>query len=100
MFDAKARGVKFDLGHGQGSFIFRYAVPAIKLGFLPDSISSDLHTGSMNFGMKDLSNVQSKLLNIGLSFEDIVLRSTWNPAQQIHRPDLGNLSIGAPADIA
>lgn len=100
LFEAQKRGVKFDVGHGAGSFVFRQAVPAIRQGFLPDSISTDLHTGSMNAGMKDMLNVMSKFLNMGLSLEDVILRSTWNPAQQIRRPDLGHLSVGAPADIA
>ena len=52
LFEARKRGVIFDVGHGGGSFAFRQAVPAVKQGFVPDSISTDLHTGSMNAGMK------------------------------------------------
>ena len=54
----------------------------------------------MNAGMKDMLNVMSKFLNMGLSLEDVILRSTWNPAREIHREELGHLSVGAPADIA
>ncbi len=97
---AQKRGVIFDVGHGGGSFLFRQAVPAIQQGFLPDSISTDLHTESMNAGMKDMLNVMSKFLNIGMSLDDVIARSTWNPAREIKRLDLGNLSVGAPADIA
>jgi dihydroorotase len=100
MFEARRRGVLFDVGHGQGSFLFRYAVPAVRQGFLPDTISTDLHLGSMNAGMKDLLNVMSKLLNIGMTLEDVIRRATWHPARAIHREELGHLSIGAPADIA
>jgi dihydroorotase len=98
--EAQKRGVIFDVGHGGGSFLFRQAVPAIRQGFLPDSISTDLHTESMNAGMKDMLNVMSKFLNIGMSLDDVIARSTWNPAREIKRKDLGNLSVGAPADIA
>ncbi len=100
MVEGRKRGVIFDVGHGAGSFAWRVAVPAIGQGFLPDSISTDLHTASMNAGMKDMLNVMSKFLAMGLSLDDIVLRSTWNPAREIHHPELGNLSVGAPADVA
>ena len=100
MFEARKRGVIFDVGHGGGSFVWRIAVPAIKEGFLPDSISTDLHTGSMNGGMKDMLNVMSKFLVLGVSLDDVIAKSTWNPAREIHQDDLGNLSVGAPADVA
>jgi dihydroorotase len=99
MWDARKRGVIFDVGHGGGSFSWRIAVPAIEEGFLPDSISTDLHTSSMNAGMKDMLNVMDKFLAMGMSLDDVVLRSTWNPAREIGREDLGHLSVGAPADI-
>jgi len=100
LFEARKRGVLFDVGHGGGSFLFRQAVPAIRQGFIPDSISTDLHIDSMNSGMKDMLNVMSKFLNMGLSLDDVITRSTRNPAKEIQREDLGNLSVGAPADIA
>jgi dihydroorotase len=100
LFEARKRGVIFDVGHGGGSFLFRQAVPAVKQGFLPDSISSDLHTTSMNAGMKDLLNVMSKFLAMGVSLQEVVARSTWHPAREIHREEFGHLTVGAPADIA
>ncbi|NDD62636.1 MAG: amidohydrolase/deacetylase family metallohydrolase [Acidobacteria bacterium] len=100
LFEAKKRGVIFDVGHGAGSFIWRYAVPSMEQGFIPDSISTDLHTGSMNAGMKDIVNVMSKLLNLNMPLQEVILKSTWNPAQYIHREKFGHLSVGAPADIA
>ena len=53
LFAAKKRGVIFDVGHGSGSLVWRYAIPSMKQGFAPDSISTDLHVGSMNSGMRD-----------------------------------------------
>jgi dihydroorotase len=100
MWEGRKRGVIFDVGHGGGSFAWRIAVPALKEGFLPDSISTDLHIGSMNSGMKDMLNVMDKFLAMGMSLDDVVLRSTWNPAREIGHEDLGHLSVGAPADIA
>jgi dihydroorotase len=100
LWEARMRGVIFDVGHGGGSFAWRIAVPAIKEKFLPDSISTDLHVGSMNSGMKDMLNLMSKFLAMGLSIDEVVARSTWNPAREIHREEFGNLSVGAPADVA
>lgn len=100
LHEARKRGVKFDVGHGGGSFLWKQAVPAIDQGWVPDSISTDLHIGSMNRGMKDMTNVMSKILNRGISLYDVVKMSTWNPAQQIKRLEFGHLSVGAPADVA
>src|SRR5579864_127031 len=100
LFEARKRGVLFDVGHGGAAFEFRQAVPAVKQGFLPDSISTDVHSGSINAGMKDQLNVMSKFLNMGMAFDDVIYRSTWNPARIIHREQLGHLSVGALADIA
>ena len=94
MWEGRKRGVIFDVGHGGGSFAWRIAVPAMKEGFLPDSISTDLHIGSMNSGMKDMLNVMDKFLAMGMSLDDVMLRSTWNPAREIGHEELGHLSVG------
>ncbi len=99
LWEGRQRGVFFDVGHGGGSFVWRVAVPAVKEGFLPDSISTDLHIGSMNAGMKDMINVMNKFLVMGLSLDDVILRSTWNPAREIRHEELGHLSVGALADV-
>ena len=54
----------------------------------------------MNAGMKDMTNVMSKFLNMGMPLADVILRSTWNPAREIHHEELGNLSVGSLADVA
>ena len=100
IFEGRKRGVIFDVGHGGGSFAWRIAVPAIKQGFLPDSISTDLHIGSMNAGMKDMPNVMDKFLAMGLSLDDVIRMSTWAPAREIKHEELGHLSAGATADVA
>ena len=90
----------FDVGHGSGSFTWRVAVPIIQEGFLPDSISTDMHSGSFTSSMKDMLNVMSKFLALGLPLEEVILRSTWNPAREIKQEQLGHLSVGAIADVA
>jgi dihydroorotase len=97
---ARARGVKFDVGHGGGSFVFRNAAPAVTQGFYPDSISTDLHAGSMNAAMMDMTTTMSKFLALGMPLKEVILRSTWNPAQIIRHPEVGHLTVGAFADVA
>ena len=100
MVDGRARGVLFDVGHGGTSFRYSTAVPLMKAGFVPDSISTDLHTASMNAAMKDMVNVMGKFLAMGMSLNDVILRSTSNPAKQLQLGDLGAIAVGAPADVA
>jgi len=95
----RRRGIIFDIGHGGGSFYWPVAVAAYNAKFEPDSISTDLHTGSMNAGMKDMTNVMSKMLSLGSSIDSVVRMSTWNPAKEIKRPELGHLTVGAEADV-
>jgi dihydroorotase len=99
MRDGRKRGVLFDIGHGAGSFYWNIALPAIEQKFFPDTISTDLHSGSMNAGMKDMPNVMSKLLNLGLPLAEVIRLSTWAPAQAVRHPELGSLDTGAEADI-
>jgi dihydroorotase len=100
MIAGQKRGIYMDVGHGAGSFYWYVAVPSYQQGFFPDSISTDLHNGSMNAGMKDMPNIMSKLLNLGSSLADVVRMATWTPARIVKRPQLGNLDVGAEADIA
>lgn len=100
VWEARKRGVIFDAGHGGGSFLFRQAVPAMAQGFHPDVISTDLHIGSQNSGMKDILNTMSKFLNMGMPLADVIKANTSRAAEVIKRPDLGHLGVGAEADIA
>ncbi len=100
VFAAQKRGIVFDVGHGGGAFSWRQAVPAFQQKFYPNTISTDLHTESMNRGMKDMSNVMGKFLAMGMPLQDVIFRSTWSPAMVINRKDLGNLDVGAEADVA
>jgi dihydroorotase len=100
MFTGRKRGIFFDVGFGAGSFYWYVAVPALQQNFPPDSISTDLHTGSMNAGMKTMANTMSSILNLGSPLDQVIAMSTWNPAKQIKRTDLGSLDVGAEADVA
>ncbi|MEX1212092.1 MAG: amidohydrolase/deacetylase family metallohydrolase [Balneolaceae bacterium] len=97
---AQDRGIIFDVGHGAGGFQWDQAIPGSRQGFWPNTISTDLYRNSMNAGMKNLNNVMSKFLAIGMSLEDVIERVTWKPAQVLQREELGHLSVGAEADIA
>ncbi len=98
--NALKKGIRFDVGHGGAGFWFSQAVPAFRQGLLPNSFGTDLHRFSMNSGMKDILNVMSKFLNLGMSLQNIIYRATWNSALSIKREDLGHLTEGAVADIA
>lgn len=100
VLEAQKRGVLFDVGHGGVGFWFNQAIPAFQQGLWPNSFGTDEHRTSMNSGMKNILNVMSKYLNIGMSLQDIIARGTWNAATSIKREDLGNLSEGSVADIA
>lgn len=98
--EGRKRGIYFDTGTGGGSFKFSLAVPMIAAGFKPDSLSTDLHVGSMNSATKDILNVASKMMAIGLTLNEAVAGMTAAPARQIRRSDLGSLSPGSVADVA
>jgi dihydroorotase len=100
VLEALKKGIRFDVGHGGAMFHFAVAVPALKQGILPNSFGSDLHRFSMNSGMKNMLDIMSKFLNMGMTIQDIIYRATWNSALSIKRSDLGQLSEGADADIA
>ena len=96
--EAQKRGIIFDVGHGS-AFRYSNAIPAMKAGFLPNTISTDLSAGSTNAFMKDMMNVMSKFLTMGMSLKEVVKASTWSPAKAIKREELGHLSHGAIADL-
>jgi dihydroorotase len=101
MIEARKRGVLFDVGHGGGSFLWPVATKAIQQGFLPDTISTDLHSSSILMQQSDMPNVMSKMMLLGMSLEDVILRSTVNPAREIGKyPEIGTLGAGKIADIA
>lgn len=100
VIEAQKKGIIFDVGFGGISFSFSQAIPAIKSGFFPNSISTDLHIGSMNNAMKDQLSVMSKMLAIGMDLRMVITAATWNPAKEIKREELGNLSVGSDADVA
>ena len=99
-FEARERGIQFDVGHGAGSFSFRIAKAAIEQGFLPDTVSTDMHRSSILVNQATMPETMTKLLALGMELPDIVKRSTWDPAQAIGHPELGNLGQTVPADIA
>jgi dihydroorotase len=100
MFEAREKGILFDLGHGAGSFWFRNAVPAFRGGFPPDTISTDLHMANISGPVHSMLTTMSKFLSMGMPLQEVIRRSTSEPAKVIWRPELGTLSVGAEADVA
>ena len=97
---ARERGVLFDTGHGAGSFWFSIASPAMKQGFPPDSISTDLHKQSRLIPNATMLPTMAKFLALGMPLGEVIYRSTQKPAEMIRRPDLGTLATGTEADVA
>ena len=100
VFKAQERGFIFDCGHGAGSFVWRNAVPAIEQGFISDTISTDIHGLNTNGPVINMIHVMSKYVALGVPLERVIEMSTIKPARVINHPELGNLSVGASADIA
>ncbi len=100
LFEARERGIIFDVGHGAASLWFRQAAPAMEGGFGPDSISTDLHNANVNGPVVDMLTTMSKILNLGMPLQEVIFRSTVTPAREIGRPELGTLTVGAEADVA
>ena len=98
ILEARERGVIFDIGHGVGSFGFETAETMLNAGFLPDAISSDVHSLSIKGPAYDQLVTLSKFLHLGMSITDIIAASTTGPARAIRRPDLGTLSPGSIGD--
>ncbi|HTI12799.1 MAG TPA: amidohydrolase/deacetylase family metallohydrolase [Puia sp.] len=97
---AQKKGIYFDVGYGEISFAFSQAIPALKGGFYPNSLSTDMHARSVNLSMKDLLSIMSKFMAMGMDLDSVIQSVTWNPAREIKREELGHLSVGAVADVA
>jgi len=97
---ARKKGVVLDVGHGNEGLWFRIAAPAIRQGFLPDTISTGMDSRSVMLPRAYLTNVMSKFLAMGMTLDQVVERTTVRPATAIRRPELGSLVEGGAADIA
>ncbi len=95
---ARARGVKFDIGHGKGSFAFKTARAMLANGFLPDTISSDVHALCINGPAFDQVTTLSKFLCMGMPLPDVIAATTVNAATALKRPELGSLKAGSVGD--
>jgi dihydroorotase len=95
---ARERGVLFDIGHGKGSFAFRTARTMLANGFMPDTISSDVHTLCINGPAFDQVTTLSKFLCLGVPLPEVIRATTVNAAMALKRPELGSLRPGSPGD--
>src|SRR5215813_1456527 len=98
VIEARERGVLFDIGHGKGSFAFKTARAMLANGFLPDTISSDVHALCINGPAFDQVTTMSKFLCLGMPLADVVAASTVNAAMALRRPELGSLKPGSVGD--
>lgn len=98
---ARERGIRFDLGHGMGSFSFPVAEAAIAQGFLPDTLSTDFYRRHLEqLSHHDLPHVLSKLIAAGMSEADAFVRVTANPSAILGLSgEVGTLAVGVCADL-
>ncbi|OQW49636.1 amidohydrolase/deacetylase family metallohydrolase [Candidatus Raskinella chloraquaticus] len=97
---ARARGVLFDIGHGKGSFSFKTTRAMLANGFMPDTISSDVHTLCINGPAYDLVTTMSKFLVMGVSMYEVVKASTLNAGLALQRTEYGSLKVGSLGDAS
>lgn len=100
-YEARRRGVLFDVGHGAGSFTWAVAEAALADGFRPDTISSDLHRFNIAGPVHDLATTLSKFLLLGMSLDEVIAMATTAPARALGPAGagLGTLSPGVEADV-
>jgi dihydroorotase len=98
VIEARKRGVKFDIGHGKGSFAFKTARAMLANGFMPDTISSDVHQLCINGPAFDQVTTLSKFLCLGMPLDEVIAASTVNAAMALRRPELGSLKPGSVGD--
>jgi dihydroorotase len=98
VLEARKRGVKFDIGHGKGSFSFKTARAMLANGFMPDTISSDVHQLCINGPAFDQVTTLSKFLCLGMPLDEVIAASTVNAAMALKRPELGSLKPGSVGD--
>ncbi|MEZ5086044.1 MAG: amidohydrolase/deacetylase family metallohydrolase [Tessaracoccus sp.] len=96
---AHERGVLFDIGHGEASLNFAVIARAKELGLIPHTISTDIHEGNVEGPVYSMAVTMSKALALGFSLDQVIEWSTTSPARAIRRPELADLSVGAPADL-
>jgi dihydroorotase len=98
VLEARQRGILFDVGHGMGSFSFKIGRAMLAAGFLPDTISSDIHALNLDGPVFDQTTTLSKFLCLGVPLADVIRATTVNAATAMRRPDLGTLRPGAAGD--
>ncbi len=98
VWEARERGIIFDIAHGAGSFDFEVAEAMLKGGFKPDIISSDVHVLCIDGPAFDNMETMSKFLYLGMELGDIVRAVTATPARALKRPDLADLTVGSTGD--
>jgi dihydroorotase len=100
LLEARQRGVLFDIGHGMGSFCWNTARAMIDNGFLPDTISSDVHALCIDGPAYDQVTTLSKFLALGMSLPEVIAASTVNAGRALSRPDLGTFKPGSTGDAS
>ncbi len=101
VLEARQRGVRFDVGHGAGSFSFDTAEKCLDQGFPPDTISTDLYMANVHGPVYDMPTTISKFLLLGMSLSDVIRLTTLHAVETFKFPEeIGTLKPGAEADVS
>lgn len=102
VYDARKRGVVFDAADARVHYAFPVIRQALREGFLPDTISTDLVQGScFQPGVFGLPRVLSKYVALGMSLAEVIRAVTYRAAQVLGEENrLGTLNPGTEGDIA
>jgi dihydroorotase len=99
--EARARGVRFDVGHGINNLSFAVARRVLDQGFPPDTVSTDCSLWNVHGPVYDLPTTMSKLVSLGIPLADVVAMATSRSAALLGRADeLGSLAVGRVADVS
>lgn len=94
------QGLILDIGHGTGAFSFDVAEKMLADGILPDAISTDIHQTAVQGPAFDMPTTMTKFLMLGMPLEEIIKRTSINPARAAGLDNVGALAVGSPADVA
>lgn len=99
--DAVKAGVTLDPAHGRFNFSFEVARRQLDQGVVPDTISTDMGLLNWKATVYSMAETMSKFLAVGLSLEEVIRKTTANPAKALGLSDtLGAIAVGREADLS
>ena len=99
--EAHERGVWLDTAHGRMNFSFDVGERVIDQGVLPHCISTDLTVPGRARTVHSMTEMMTRFLSMGFTFDQVVTMCTENPARAVGVDDrIGTLHPGKQADLS